>query len=170
MKKFLIILLAGLTAAVAVQSVWGMTAGETEAEVEAMLGSQLPGTSEPSEPSEPETSEPSEPEWQPQSVRIVSAGDNLIHSSLYEQAAARSSAGGYDFTALYENVADYFKEADIATLNQETVIAPSRAPATYPCFNSPPELAYYLDEQCGFDVLNLANNHCLDQGTSGLEE
>ena len=106
MKKFLIILLAGLTAAVAVQSVWGMTAGETEAEVEAMLGSQLPGTSEPSEPSEPETSEPSEPEWQPQSVRIVSAGDNLIHSSLYEQAAARSSAGGYDFTALYENVAD----------------------------------------------------------------
>ena len=47
---------------------------------------------------------------------------------------------------------------------------PSRAPATYPCFNSPPELAYYLDEQCGFDVLNLANNHCLDQGTSGLEE
>lgn len=170
MKKFLIILLAGLTAAVAVQSVWGMTAGETEAEVEAMLGSQLPETSEPSEPSEPETSEPSEPEWQPQSVRIVSAGDNLIHSSLYEQAAARSSAGGYDFTALYENVADYFKEADIATLNQETVIAPSRAPATYPCFNSPPELAYYLDEQCGFDVLNLANNHCLDQGTSGLEE
>ena len=51
MKKFLIILLAGLTAAVAVQSVWGMTAGETEAEVEAMLGSQLPETSEPSEPS-----------------------------------------------------------------------------------------------------------------------
>ena len=170
MKKFLIVLIAGLAAAVAVQSVWGMTAGETEAEIQATIDSQQSDSSEPSEPEQPESSELSEPEWQPQTVRLVSAGDNLIHSSLYEQAAARSTDGGYDFGALYENVADYFQEADIATLNQETVIAPSRAPATYPCFNSPPDLAYYLDTQCGFDVLNLANNHCLDQGTSGLEE
>lgn len=170
MKKFLIVLLAGLAAAIAVQSAFGLKAGETDADIESIIGAQQPDTSQPSEPEQPSSNEPSEPEWQPQSVRIVSAGDNLIHSSLYEQAAARSDNGGYDFTALYENVADYFLEADIATLNQETVIAPSREPATYPCFNSPPELAYYLDEQCGFDVLNLANNHCLDQGTDGLEE
>ena len=119
MKKFLIVLIAGLAAAVAVQSVWGMKAGETEAEIQATIDSQQPDSSEPSEPEQPESSELSEPEWQPQTVRLVSAGDNLIHSSLYEQAAARSTDGGYDFGALYENVADYFQEADIATLNQE---------------------------------------------------
>ena len=37
MKKFLIVLIAGLAAAVAVQSVWGMKAGETEAEIQATI-------------------------------------------------------------------------------------------------------------------------------------
>ena len=47
---------------------------------------------------------------------------------------------------------------------------PSNSPSTYPLFNSPPELASYVTDLCGVDVLNLANNHCLDQGTDGLGE
>ena len=79
MKKFLIVLLAGLAAAIAVQSAFGLKAGETDADIESIIGAQQPDTSQPSEPEQPSSSEPSEPEWQPQSVRIVSAGDNLIH-------------------------------------------------------------------------------------------
>ncbi len=170
MKKILVTLLAGLLITVSVQTVFCTMAGEEQAAVAAFRVLPEPASTEPQEPSVPEESSEPEPVWEPQSVHLLSAGDNLIHSSLYEQAAARSENGGYDFTYLYENVAPYLSSADIATLNQETVIAPSRAPATYPCFNSPPDLAGYVTGQCGFDVLNLANNHCLDQGTSGLEE
>lgn len=170
MKKLLITLLVGLLLTVSVQTAFCTMAGEEQAAVEAFRAMPEP-VSQPEE-SLPEVSseESSEPVWEPQTVRLLSAGDNLIHSSLYEQAQARAEDGGYDFAYLYQNVGGYLSGADITTLNQETVIAPSREVATYPCFNSPPELADYVIDQCGFDVLNLANNHCLDQGTSGLEE
>lgn len=170
MKKILVMLLAGLVITVGLQTAFCTMAGEEQAAVAAFRVLPEPDDAEPPEPSLPEESSEPEPIWEPQTVHLLSAGDNLIHSSLYEQAAARSEQGGYDFTYLYENVTSYLSSADIATLNQETVIVPSHLPATYPCFNSPPDLAEYVVDQCGFDVLNLANNHCLDQGTSGLEE
>lgn len=167
MKKILVTFLVGLLLTISVQTVFCTMAGEEQAAVAVFRVLPEPSSAESSIPevsSEPVTV------WEPQTVHLLSAGDNLIHSSLYEQAAARSEENGYDFTYLYENVASYLSGADIATLNQETVIVPSRVPATYPCFNSPTDLADYVVHQCGFDVLNLANNHCLDQGTSGLEE
>ncbi len=165
MKKFVITLLVGLILAAGVETFFCDYAGEEQAAVEAYRGAHQAET-----PVEEPSSEPEEEPWEPQSVHLLSAGDNLIHSSLYEQAAARSEDGGYDFTYLYENVAPYLSSADITTLNQETVIVPSHSPSTYPLFNSPPELASYVTDLCGVDVLNLANNHCLDQGTEGLGE
>lgn len=123
------------------------------------------------EPSEPASAPPSQPEPEPEPepsvVRLKSAGDNLIHNSIYEQAAARAEGDGYDFSAAYENVAAIVADADISTLNQETVIAPIYEPSTYPCFNSPPELAQTMTS-IGFDVFNVANNHVLDKGEAGL--
>ncbi|MBR3620691.1 MAG: hypothetical protein IKN56_04220 [Clostridia bacterium] len=37
---------------------------------------------------------------------ILAVGNNLISDQILSQAAARSNTGGYDFTFLYENVAD----------------------------------------------------------------
>ena len=37
-------------------------------------------------------------------VKITAAGDNLIHSSIYNQAKKRSTDGTYDFDYAYENV------------------------------------------------------------------
>ena len=174
MKKFLITLLVGVLLTTGAASAFGVRVGESEADVTAYRTERETdeGKVDEGKADLPEETVSSELEtvWKPQSVHLLSAGDDLIHSSIYEQAAARSQDGGYDFTYLYENVADYLSGADIATVNQETVIVPSRDPDTYPCFNSPPDLAKYLVGQCGFDVLNLANNHCLDQGTSGLGE
>lgn len=104
---------------------------------------------------------------EPVSVNILAVGDNLIHGVIYNQAHARSTTGGYDFTYAYKNVASTVAAADISIINQETIIDPEKAPSTYPCFNSPTELG---DEmvKIGFDVFNIANNHSLDKGESGL--
>ena len=110
---------------------------------------------------------PEEPVKEPTTVRMMAAGDNLIHSSIYKQAKARGTDGGYDFSYAYQNIADIIARADLPVINQETVIAPIYEPSDYPCFNSPPELG---DEmlKLGFRVFNHANNHILDKGTKGV--
>ncbi len=104
---------------------------------------------------------------EPITVRFLAAGDNLIHSSIYEQAKRRSTNGGYDFSYAYAHIADYIAAADVAVLNQETVIDPSKEPSSYPTFNSPPELGEEM-LKIGFDVFNLANNHILDKGVNSV--
>ena len=99
---------------------------------------------------------------------LMCAGDNLIHRGIYNQAKSRGGST-YDFSYAYNGVADIIKKADIAFLNQETVMAPSKEPSSYPLFNSPPEL---LDEmiEIGFDVFNQSTNHVMDKGLSGALE
>lgn len=99
-------------------------------------------------------------------VSFVAVGDNLIHDTVYEQAAARSS-GGYDFSYAYENVASRIKEPDIAILNQETIISTEHNVSSYPMFNSPVEVGEEM-LKIGFDVFNIATNHSLDCGEKGL--
>ena len=130
MKKFLITLLIGVLLTTGAASAFGVRVGESEADVTAYRTERETDEGKADLPEETVSSE-LETVWEPQSVHLLSAGDDLIHSSIYEQAAARSQDGGYDFTYLYENVADYLSGADIATVNQETVIVPSHNPDTY---------------------------------------
>lgn len=99
-------------------------------------------------------------------VTFAAVGDNLIHDTVYEQAAARSS-GGYDFTDAYERIADYIAKPDVAILNQETIISTEHNVSSYPMFNSPVEVGEEMLE-IGFDVFNIATNHSLDCGEKGL--
>ncbi len=100
---------------------------------------------------------------------LICAGDNLIHQAIYTQANKRAGGNGYDFSYAYKNVADIVASADIAFLNQETVMVASQKPSTYPLFNSPPQL---LDEmiEIGFDVFNQSTNHTMDKQLSGALE
>lgn len=100
------------------------------------------------------------------SVSFVAVGDNLIHDTVYEQAAARSS-GGYDFSYAYEKIADKIAEPDVAILNQETIISTEHNVSSYPMFNSPVEVGEEMLE-IGFDVFNIATNHSIDCGEKGL--
>ncbi len=102
-------------------------------------------------------------------ANLLCAGDNLIHQAIYTQAKQRAGGSGYDFSYAYKNVADIVSSADIAFLNQETIIVPSKAASSYPLFNSPPEL---LDEmiEIGFDVFNQSTNHTMDKQLSGALE
>lgn len=110
--------------------------------------------------SQPE-SEEEPPPPEPVSARLIGVGDNLIHTAIYQQAQRRADGVGYDFDYAYANIKDIIKLADIASINQETVMVKEQSPSSYPMFNSPTELGDYLCD-IGFDVFNLANNHSLD--------
>lgn len=99
-------------------------------------------------------------------VTCVAVGDNLIHDTIYKQAAARSS-GGYDFEYAYQNIAHKIEPKDIAILNQETIISTEHNVSNYPQFNSPVEVGEEMLE-IGFDVFNIATNHSVDCGEKGL--
>lgn len=111
-----------------------------------------------------------EPIPQVLTVSFAAVGDNLIHSSIYKQANERAGGDGYDFEYAYKNVEDIIKAADLAVINQETLICGGDyEPSTYPMFNSPPELGEHM-LNIGFDVFTMANNHCLDKGERGLSD
>ncbi len=106
-------------------------------------------------------------------VHVTAAGDNLIHHSVMVNARELAGGSGYDFKPLYSEVKYLIQDADLAILNQETVISESNevrgAEGGVLIFNSPPEVADAVID-LGFDVFTMANNHLLDMGTDGLEE
>lgn len=117
------------------------------------------------------TTEPTaeaEPEPYYTSVQLLCAGDNLIHSPIYNQAARRAEEGeAYDFSYAYQYVADIIAAADLAILNQETIVTDEYEPDTYPCFCTPSEMGDEMVE-IGFDAVSIGNNHVLDKGEGGL--
>jgi len=139
--------------------------------------SELESSSEPvsslpesSSVSVPESSSEPEPEPEPTTATIsfVAAGDNLIHDTLFKQAANRAGGVGYDFDAAYEHIESLIADRDIAVLNQETMIAsPPFEPSSYPLFSSPREVGIKMLE-LGFNSFNHANNHVLDKGVDGI--
>lgn len=99
-------------------------------------------------------------------VSFMGVGDNLIHETVYNDAL--QDDGTYDFSKMYTNFKKDAKESDIAFINQETILGgESLGLSGYPTFNSPTEIAKNL-EKAGFNLANLATNHCLDRGEQGI--
>lgn len=99
-------------------------------------------------------------------VSFSGVGDNLIHDTIYKEALQED--GTYDFKDMYENVSKDIKKSDIAFINQETVLGGSELGLSgYPTFNSPSEIAQNLKDT-GFNLVNLASNHCLDKWEDGI--
>ena len=119
----------------------------------------------------PETTEPpTEPAFQPVDLTFAAVGDNLIHSCVYKTAYQHSADGiVYDFHYCYRNIADRIAAADLAFVNQETLICNGKLELSGANlnFNSPVELGYDMAD-VGFDIFNMANNHVLDKGEEGI--
>ncbi|MBQ8758941.1 MAG: CapA family protein [Clostridia bacterium] len=101
---------------------------------------------------------------------FLGCGDNIIYGT--KDALQNAVEGGrkYNYKVYYEGVAEQIANADIAFINQETLMCgEGYALSYYPCFNSPQELGYDLVEM-GFDVVNISNNHMLDKSADGLEK
>jgi len=103
----------------------------------------------------------------PTTARLIGVGDNLIHEGIYNQAKKRAGGVGYDFAFAYEEMEHIIGLADIASINQETMMADIYEPSSYPMFNSPTQLGEQM-MKIGFDVFNQANNHSFDKGERGV--
>ena len=103
-----------------------------------------------------------------QSLVIVAVGDNLIHSQIIQSGKQKN--GGYNYTSLFDGVKEVVQKADIAIINQETILCDESLGYTgYPKFGSP----YAIGEavyDAGFNVILHANNHTMDKGMDGIED
>ena len=102
-------------------------------------------------------------------VTLVAVGDNLIHNTLID--AGKQDDGNLDYSSFYENISGYIKSADIACINQETMLGGSDFDYQgYPLFNTPWEVGEAAIN-AGFDVFTCATNHSLDvQKFAGIEK
>ncbi len=100
-----------------------------------------------------------------QEATLLFAGDAMMHQAQID--AARTAAGGYDYTACFAEVKSLIQGADFAVVNLETPVA-GGAYSGYPCFNAPDSYAEALRD-AGFDLFLTANNHTLDRRDRGLK-
>ncbi len=101
-------------------------------------------------------------------VTLVAVGDNLIHNTLI--AAGEQEDGTLNYTSLYANIKPDIEKADIAVIDQETILGGESFEYTgYPIFNSPWEIGDAAID-AGFDIFNCATNHTMDKGWAGIEK
>jgi len=98
-------------------------------------------------------------------LSFVAAGDNLINMTMIDSSLEE---GVYNFFPVYTEVKSIIQQADIAFINQETLMAgASFRYSGYPQFNTPSSMASVLVD-LGFTVINHANNHAMDMGEAGI--
>ena len=117
------------------------------------------GSDEVTNPSEVARQEPIPEKPAHHKLILVAAGDNLFHDTMI-----RPSPGGFNFRPYYSAIKPLIEKADLAFINQETLLAGEEFGFSgYPRFNTPQELGLALIDT-GFDIINHANNHVMDKG------
>lgn len=99
------------------------------------------------------------------SATMFLAGDALLHTAI--EYDVQTAEGQYDFTLL-DRIGEIAKQYDLSYYNQETILGgDDLGIRSYPQFNGPASWGEYMIS-LGFNLVSLANNHCLDMGTYGL--
>ncbi len=98
-------------------------------------------------------------------VDLIAVGDNLYHTRIIESGKRWDGTRNYD--AIYANIKDYIKSADIKVINQEVILTgdPSKW-SGYPTFGCPLEAGQAV-VNAGFNVVTHATNHSWDKGRAG---
>ena len=100
-------------------------------------------------------------------VSFFGVGDNLIHSQIFNYA--QTEDGIFDFKPIYKNYSDDIQNADIAFINQESIIGGDDLGFSgFPTFNTPSDMAQNLVD-LDFDIVMGSNNHSLDKQTAGVQ-
>ena len=101
-------------------------------------------------------------------ITIIAAGDNLIHDIIYSRARITGDEEHFDFGPNYAPIQTIVQKADIAFVNQETVLGGKEfGHSGYPVFNTPQDAGLGLIS-AGFTVVNQASNHAMDKGEKAV--
>lgn len=99
-------------------------------------------------------------------ISIIMVGDMLMHDRII--VSGLQSDGNYNFDHLFTNVKDEIQAADIAIVNQETIMGGEEfGYSGYPKFNTPYALAD-AEATAGFNVILHATNHTTDMGKEAV--
>lgn len=106
---------------------------------------------------------------EPTRQTFVFGGDVLLHRRPLDSGA--NGDGSYSYDHFFEQTADITREADVAAINQETMMAGASYgyQAENYTFNSPQSLAD-AEMDAGYDVILKAMNHAFDMGFGGLHD
>ena len=97
---------------------------------------------------------------------LMMVGDMLIHTAVWKSGEREDGTLNYDH--FFANLRDEFSGADIAMVNQETILGGTEhGLEDFPHFNSPQELGD-AEVKAGVDVAISATNHSLDHGYEGI--
>lgn len=128
-----------------------------------------------SEPTETTHETTSAPEPIILSASIGATGDLLMHKPVFDNttynASVQQSDGSYDFTSVFQYLAEYTSSLDYTVANLETTLAGTDngyAYSGYPLFNCPDEVVDGV-KNAGFDLLLTANNHSYDTNLVGFK-
>ena len=99
---------------------------------------------------------------------VIAVGDNLYHGTLIQSGQYETGEWTYDH--VYANVLDEVQGADIAMIDQETVLTNDHnAVSSYPSFATPTEVGDAIIK-AGFDVIEAATNHIDDYGYDFMKQ
>lgn len=101
-------------------------------------------------------------------IKITFSGDIMLHSEMVDLYKKQS---GYDFTPIFEDVSEFLKKSDYVVGNLETPLSFQEADIKKEkyTFTAPEEFAKAI-KSSGFNLVSTANNHCLDNGVTGVDK
>jgi len=99
-------------------------------------------------------------------LSLAATGDALLHKAVINDG--KQSDGTFDFSHQLTFIKEKLKNYDLAYYNQETPFGgDDKAFVGYPLFNSPTAYGDAMMD-AGFNMVSLATNHTLDQGSNGV--
>ncbi|MCF0132744.1 MAG: CapA family protein [Blautia sp.] len=99
---------------------------------------------------------------------VIAVGDNLYHGTLLD--SGKQDTGAWNYDHIYQHVLPEIQAADIALIDQETVLTTDHtAVSSYPSFATPTEVGDAIIK-AGFNVIESASNHIDDYGYVYMEE
>lgn len=119
-----------------------------------------------SEKKEVSVQESAKPQAHEESASLFMVGDALLHTTIdYD---AQQADGSFDFTPQLHRIWDLAAPYDLRYYNQETILGGDDLGIHgYPTFNGPSAFGTQMVSH-GFNLVSLANNHCLDMGETGI--
>lgn len=99
-------------------------------------------------------------------LTLIFAGDVMSHIPQVKHAYV-AKTDTYNYNPCFQYIKPFIETADYAFCNLEYPLG-GKPYTGYPAFSGPDEILDAL-QNCGFDVIQTANNHIMDRGNAGNE-